>query len=475
MHRSRYPLFCLIILLFASFVFAQPTCGTGYNAEYYCDYHNYDHIFVGRVKSITPATARGRYPFDVTYAVVSVETGLKGAVASEVTLDLRHLQGCAANIAAGTRYIFHAGKKDDEPTVLIPGDWASLENIPADSEEKILSGLRSIIKGGREPSVFGTLKMDDGAPVAGVEIVAKSGDEEFTTRTNRDGAYKFDRLPDGEVTVTPRYPKSLAASDPLYHISKNWRLSGEWPCGRRMDFIASHAGQIVGHIDPNENLSRYPVAYLLAVGPGKLSEESLPPHGEPAGYFSDGDDKMAGFRFGKVAPGRYFIKLIFNQENRELSTYYYPGVRTLEKASVITVAAGQNVDLALNLPDLEEVLIKGYISLPNGAPIRGSIFLIDALDPTVSHSFSAWDRDLNKGYFSFTYYKGRPFHLCAAFDGARWGTQIHLFTFMQNLVANENVRLIATLDRPISNGQHWYDSNGESWYDQCKRLAGAIK
>jgi hypothetical protein len=357
MDPKRLFLLTTLFLLFHQGASAQPTCFSTYRPLNYCDVAGSlqasEYVFAGRVISISELSNTG-----VSFrakAVVAVETPLKGQLNGEVRLTFH--TGCAGDLEAGGRYIFNADRLNNAaPAEFSSTHWSNLGGLSPKDVAEAFDGIRSLVNGERLPRIFGRIQDDESRPVPGITVAAAAGRTEYKSRTDAEGHYKFDELPNGDYVVSPVYPKALEPSDDAYgryreKDERSVRVFNYLPCGQRQDFQASYSGRVGGRVEvEGGDWKREPHfrLFLIPQGPGR----------EQTAYISiirTGAEQVVGFDFRHVAPGRYLIRLEtdVNREAKEEYQFYYPGVRAAEKARVITVAAGDKLEVVIILPTLK--------------------------------------------------------------------------------------------------------------------------
>jgi hypothetical protein len=271
------PLYVLLLLLCARSVAAQPTCFVNYDLSYPCVFPTADIIFVGRVVSVTdmnPDAAGKSQQVEVNRlygtmrgkAVVAVDTLLKGKAAARVEISFYGV--CWGYIEVGKQFVFNVRQT---PTGLYVDNWSKeLGIIPKDDETHYLEMMRAIIRGERQPRLFGRLRhyaagyyFQVGQPIPNVTVVAENYTERFETRTNAEGRYEFRNLPDGEYRVFALLPESLRPPDtdsgePRKRDERRVTIQNNIACGTPVDFVAWDNGAITVRV---EDANGKPVKY----------------------------------------------------------------------------------------------------------------------------------------------------------------------------------------------------------------------
>jgi hypothetical protein len=383
-------LYVVLLLLCAREAAAQPTCIINYDLSYPCHDLNAGLIFVGRVVALTAISQDAKGNISQTEvsalgqpmwgkAVVLVETLYKGEAAGKVELAFHSY--CWGTIAKDKEYVFNVGRTKEG---LQADRWSvALDSVRQDDLTYFTEMMRAVIKGGRQPRLYGRLlhfnrKYDTphtGPPIPGVTVVAESG-AKYETRTDADGRYEFRDLPDGEYRVYPLLPESLRLPDDLhYKVDRNTGLvelertkkTGERgqvynqsPCGTQVNLVVWDNGVIAGRAEgadgrPLMFLPRRPASSPrrqehLKDAQGKSVESfevllwrtdqigrSLLPY--PAVQVEE--LKQGEFAFINLSPGPYSLEFVG----------WGPGYKHVYLSYPIKLEPGQNVrDLVIRLP-----------------------------------------------------------------------------------------------------------------------------
>jgi hypothetical protein len=460
----RFALILAFSLFGCAFGCAQPTCFTNYDAESYCEYARYPHIFIGRVIKLAKEDTYSMLGYkgaDVeVYRTVKVSP-----IGSKVTVALA--EGCAGRIEAGGLYLFNL----NESTAGAPlraDKWSRIDGLSDAEVARVMDGLDAVIAGKDEPMLVGTVTQPDGQPFANVEVIAKGPQKKLSVTTDGDGRYVFDRLPLGEYKISVKYPLGYGPNDyydkPRDTDERDFqaRKIENWPCGTRMGFATALSAKVVGALEVDRTgWDGFPYFQLLDAT--ENNDDGQPFFRAESGSFpaEDWQHGPIGFKFYHLTPGHFYLKMAMDRSWDRTTTFYYPGVRSLKDAKVLIVDPGTSLDLKWSLPPLRLITITGRMQLADGTRVFGGVELYDSAYPNITDTYSPADRDRDDIKFTFRTVAGRPVDLCAGYDGEKNGRQIHMYTrvHLDGDIDHENILL--TLDRPIPKGVYWWD--------QCKK------
>jgi hypothetical protein len=172
-------------------------------------------VFVGTVFS-TGAGTNGlwRYTF-------RVEELFAGPSTKEI--DIYSSIGCCAcgmSFRVGERYLVDGWRRKDG---LISTGFCDKTRL-LDTSDPLLTELRAVRDGKKPDSLFGTLKRvlgpgdvpeSNGLPLSGVTIRVHSDTEEFETKSDSDGHYRFRELAPGRYSVSADLPGGVVLGDPI--------------------------------------------------------------------------------------------------------------------------------------------------------------------------------------------------------------------------------------------------------------------
>ena len=175
-----------------------------------------DTVFIGRAQSIVEKT-RGN---QVTRLVV--EEWLRGErVGAEMTTTSYGVGGsCEFGFKQGSRYLVHATKDADGAwKVSLCGGTGLL-----DQSDVPLNYIRAALAHPGDGTLSGLAFVDidpgkgvkSGESISNVRLVLRGSNRELTTRTDRDGTYRFGAVPHGEYVLTVELPPDYTPVPPKH-------------------------------------------------------------------------------------------------------------------------------------------------------------------------------------------------------------------------------------------------------------------
>lgn len=344
----RSVLLKLVTMLLVSFPVAANACTCVYdpNPKFPTD----DLIFLGTVTSMQlGAYPDSPYPGRYFTVRFSITEGLKGTQRSEVeVLTPEQSSTCGYPFQTGFSYLVFAHQEEgrfftSHCSATRPGVVAAalIHQLRAIREGHIPAPLFGFV--GRHPverRIEDQVKIE---PAEGIEVKAVGPDAEFTTRTDKDGAYEFNSLPFGDYHIVPVLPAKFSAPDmELKNVVKV-----EPGVSRQNDVSVFWDGKVSGHVVDRE---KRPLAGVISLVPADPDEEQT---AYRTGGWASAEIADGGFDLAQIAPGRYRLRFSPNL-GRGVSfryKFYYPGTMTKEQSTIIEIGEGQHVEnLVLVVP-----------------------------------------------------------------------------------------------------------------------------
>jgi hypothetical protein len=147
--------------------------------------------------------------------------------ASTKEMDIYSYQGCCAcgmKFKVGEKYVVDGGIGKDGR--IITTYCAKTRTFRA--SDPLIAELRAIRDGTKPDSLFGVLKRAAGPwgdglesadfSLSGVTIRVRSETQEFDTKSDSDGSYRFRELPPGKYSISADLPRSLALGDQFFKL-----------------------------------------------------------------------------------------------------------------------------------------------------------------------------------------------------------------------------------------------------------------
>jgi len=295
---------------------------------------NSEAVFVGTVTG----ESSGTYKFHVTEAFRGVTSD---------TFEVEGVPGVSfTGFESGKQYLVFAytfALKDATKYHLARGCGFTRELKYA---QAALEQVRAEKNGGRVASVYGmlmrtfpeTLRWDEtyerGLP--GVVVRLQSGSKSYTSKTDENGVYEFERLPAGIYQVSADLPPDLALGD---RISDRPELSFELPrdSSFQYDLDALPTGRIRGRVVG-------PDGKPLAVTSVELYRADFFAPDRQGAFGSQVDGRP--FDFSRLPPGDYVV--VFNRQNftspdAPFHRTFYPGAPDVQGATSIHLSDGQQI------------------------------------------------------------------------------------------------------------------------------------
>ena len=373
------------------------------------DYWKAAAIFTGTVIDSSPTTSkRGEYEVPARLVRFNVDQSFRGVKGNEVEVRTAlNEAGCGYAFQLGGRYLVYAYSDADK---LATGICSRTRPVSEAADDlAYFQGLATAKPGA---TISGEVKQIDRSatfeqrlrPVSGVKIVIE-GPKRVEAITDVKGSYKVSGLTTGTYKVRVELPDGLSTHNPegeakvfdrgcaqvSFWVDSDTRING-----KVFDAQGQPAADVLMELVPSEGQSSNSPTYVRT-------------------------DKEGRYEMKMLQPGRYLFGVrIYGSAGATYVPYprtYYPGVSEAERATVINVADGQQIDLNdLILPSrFVERVLSGVVVDADGRPVSGA---------TVSLKENEYqDRDMpytketdSEGRFSFKVYEGIHYDLKAYLD-----------------------------------------------------------
>lgn len=337
-------------------------------------------VFVGVVERTTPKVTDERLMAGEQSAWVRVVEPFKGVEKDQV-LELRTtFSSCSGGFRDNGQLLFylHPGKQ--------AGTWVAY----ACHRTRALSGaaddlrfLRELPGSARGNRVSGLVQLYDEDPVngfrlnralPGVRVRAVSETNSHETSTSAEGLYEFRRLPPGTYTIQVDYPRGMALRFPMFYGMHSQqrlqqrddaRLEVTAESGDGFDFVLAHDTRISGRVLAPDGQPMKDVCVDLEPALTALKMASL---------VSDCTEPDGTYKLERLSPGSY--RVVANREERPTAAapfgkLYHPGTAEVEKAGLLTVAAGEHLDnVDIRVPELaRRIELRGRLTFSDGVPV----------------------------------------------------------------------------------------------------------
>jgi hypothetical protein len=325
-------------------------------------------VFVGTVSRVENKTVKmpnGQEGIVGQTAYVQVEESFKGAKESEMIFR-SYGSSCDAVYKEGQRRLFYAYFNKDDKAWQIHGcdrstsiEWAAddllyLRNLPASAQKTRISGI--VINSAYKPMM-------------GIKVKVTDGKQVYKTFTDKNGVYELVGLPPGKYSAEPEVPLNMTLNYPSHagDVDYSNRLSPrivlkEKSCAG-VNFYFAENTFISGKVFGVDGRPLKDVCVHL-----RLKEKP-----ETTRYLGSCTKPDGSFKINQIPLGDYF--LIANEGGKITSsepfpTLYFPGVFEKEKATVLTIADGdQREDFDIHVPSQRATrTVEGRVLYSDGRP-----------------------------------------------------------------------------------------------------------
>jgi len=374
------------------------------------DYWNAAAVFTGTViNSSTTTSKRGEYEVRERLVRFNIDQAFRGVKGKDV--EVRTGLGdsdCGYNFRLGGQYLVYAYGDGGK---LATGICSRTRTISEASDDlAYFQGLATAEPGA---TISGEVKRVDQAarseerfqPVSDARIVIETSSTRVEAVTDKKGNYRVSGLAPNTYKVRVELPEGLSIHNPEQEAKVFDRGCAQ------ISFWVESDTQVRGKVFDAQG---QPAADVLM--------ELVPADGQDNGFPTlVTTDKEGRYEMKLVRPGRYLFGVrIFGSAG---STYipfprtYYPGVREADRATIISVAEGQRIDLndLILPPRFVERVLNGVVVDTDGRPVSGATVWLKENEYQ--------DRDMpyrketdSDGRFSFKVFEGINYNLKAYLD-----------------------------------------------------------
>ena len=377
------------------------------------DYWKAAAVFTGTViYSSSTAYKRGEYDIPARLVRFKIDQPFRGVKGNEVVVRTGLGGGdCGYNFQLGGQYLVYAYSDGNKLATGI----CSRTRLVAEAADDLayFQGLATAEPGA---TISGEVKRLDRAarwedrlqPVSDVKIVIEGPSRRVEAITDNKGNYRVSGLAPDTYKVRVELPDGLSIHNQEQEVQVYDR-----GCARTSFWVESDT-RVRGRVFDAQG---QPAADLLM--------ELVPAEGQDNGFATlVTTDKEGRYEMKLVRPGRYLFGVrIYGSAG---STYvpfprtYYPGVREVDRATIITVVEGQRIDLneLILPPRFVERILNGIVVDIDGKPVSGATVWLKENEYQ--------DRDMPyrketdpEGRFSFKVYEGINYDLKAYLDIAK--------------------------------------------------------
>ncbi|HKE55696.1 MAG TPA: carboxypeptidase-like regulatory domain-containing protein [Pyrinomonadaceae bacterium] len=363
-------------------------------------YANADAVFIGSVERIdTPTpkkTSSGADYVGGQLAHIQVETVFKGP--KLLTVDfLTEGSSCDATYKVGQRWLFYSYfDKRTKQWGINACDRSTRIDNPADAAEDLLY-LRALPSAQEKTRFSGSLRHYEDDPVKGfsvseylmgVKVKIVGAKQTYEAYTDRNGVFEVYDLPPGKYSVMPDIPRGLKVRFPMLYGEVDRSTLTKDPLVVLKEKSCASVGFV---FSSNTSISGTLFGADGQVLPNVCLNLTPKDMANKKNWLFDCTDKDGKYEVKDIPPGDYVMIVNFYGEissNAPFPLAYYPGVFEKEKATVLTISAGDNLsDYDIHIPTQESTrILKGVLLYEDGTPVAKAFveFKADSVRPGYS-------------------------------------------------------------------------------------------
>jgi len=415
---KKFFLLAVFSLLFVASAGVAEACSCGGYAPVCFSYLAADAVFIGSVQRIELPKAQkddeGKEYVAGQIAYIQIEKVFKGMKQQTQVIFRTEGSSCDAVYKEGQRWLFYAyydkksktwGTRACDRSTRIEGaadDLIYLQGLPASAQKTRISGELTHYEDDPEEG-FTRVKN-----IIGARVKIKGEQQTYDVYTDKNGVFEIYGLPPGKYSVEPetlpglrlRFPIHFGEAD--FSDRKSPKLMLREKSCVAMDFVYSADTSISGTLFGADGRALPDVCLNL------MPKEKPATRGN---WNFDCTDKQGRFELDEIPPGEYII--VVNDDNKISSNApfpmaYYPGVFEKEKATVITLSAGdrlQNYDIHIPSQEATRVL-QGVLLYSDGRAVEGEFIQFRADNVKEGYDGETHTKTDAQGRFSLTVLQG---------------------------------------------------------------------
>jgi Carboxypeptidase regulatory-like domain len=318
----------------------------------------------------------------------------------------------------GRQYLFYLHGGDKGQKVWYAGTCGRSSGLGGAADDLLY--LNNMSKARGRTRLSGTLQFglgEEGDPsAANRELRIIGANKTYKVKTDENGVYEIYDLPAGQYLVEPEATPGWKVNVLMLGYSASYAGGEEDRSRKKMEKIpvAVQAGR---HAALDLYFGIDTAIRGKVYDPGGNPLEGVCLHLSPAAdanpqfYAADCTDAQGAFSIEDVSPGRYFV--VANHDGKISSrqpfkTIYYPNAFDREKASVVSVGAGDVVDgVNVYVPAAEEVVtVEGVFLYSDGRPVAEENVVFEAEKAGAGVDGGARARTDARGRFSIRILRG---------------------------------------------------------------------
>ncbi len=423
-------LFLLVTIFAVCFVQQIFACSCRGIPTPYESFQNSESVFVGKVTGILDSSGKqvienvvdnfdSRFEGERIYRF-KVDEWFKGEKTSEVSVSM-NLNMCQFGLKKDEKLLVYANKSGENLSVWT---FCSRTRNVEDAKDDVLY-LRELLENKPEPRIYGSVKFVDNTTVnplhlEGIKIVATRGEVKYVTHTDKNGLYRFNKLPNGKYTLLPVLPKkyvirpySMSYLQKISLVSDNpfqYEEYGEFS-GRHAysEFQTTWNNQISGKVlDAEGKFVDYASVKLIPADQIKQIDNKpfYKSNSQQSLYRENPQSNIKAYNISAQTPGKYILAVeVFAPfaPNKDSFKIYYPQTTDPRQAKIIEIKEFDRQIIDVKLPEGFIVhYIEGVFIWGSGNPVEDGWISAGKLENTEDEQNISYDvQKTDKGKFKF--------------------------------------------------------------------------
>ena len=411
----KIPLIVLTFIVLISPSIAEACSCGGYPSA--CEaYANADAVFIGSVQRVEQLKPKkddeGNEYVAGQIAHIQIEKIFKGIKATEVVFRTEG-SSCDAVYEEGQRWLFYAyyDKKSktwdtracDRSSLIenVADDLLYLQGLPASAQKTRISGE---LEHYEDDPVKGFTRVKN---IIGAKVKVIGDQKTYELYTDKNGVYEIYGLPPGKYDIKPEIPLGLKVRFSIYFGDEDYsdkqtaKVALKEKTCAGVNFVLSADTSISGRVFGADGRALPKVCLNLTPKDKKVARN----------WIFDCTDEQGRYKLDEIPPGEYII--VINDEgkissNEPFPTAYYPGVFDKEKATVLTITDGVNLENHdIHIPSQEATrVIQGVLLYADGRPVADEFVEFEAETVKEGYEGEATAKTDAQGRFSLTVLQG---------------------------------------------------------------------
>ena len=311
------------------------------------------------------------------------------------------------------QYLFYLREIEREPKIWFAGTCGRSSLLEYAAEDLLYLNKLNKVRG--KTRISGIIWFEEeGWSVAGRKIRITGANKTYELKTDKNGVFEIYDVPAGKYLVETEVPAGWKLNSyGVRHFSSFTRGEDDETLKRIPIMLEAKKHVSIDISFDIDNAIRGKV-----FGPdGKVMKDVclnlIPAQGQEPEYFYEADCTEADgtFEITEIPPGSYL--LVINKEGKISSsepfrTFYYPNVFEREKATTLTISAGQFLEgINVHAPLAEEtVAVEGVFLYSDGKPVIGESVVFEPEKTKDNIEADARAQTDSQGRFSIKILKG---------------------------------------------------------------------